>query len=555
MPNPRVMVLGLDGATWTLLRPWVEAGHLPNLATLMARGVHGELASTVPPYTAPAWTSFATGKGPGKHGIADFWRFSWQTCDRTPVNPQRVRPATFWSILSRQGWCVGVVNVPITYPPYPVNGVMVSGMLTPSEAADYTYPPTLKAELQSVIGDYAANPHASMSRSEAFLKRAAYWVRQRERANQYLLDTRGFDCFINVIQAPDPIQHQFWRMLDSNHPLYDEQQAARIAPLVLECYRAIDEVIGRRLDMLTSDARLFVLSDHGFGPAHKYFFVNRLLAELGLLVFESDTAGVRSSGVVGHTIIPTLSRVVRRADFFGLRHRLLDNRQRESIRNRLDRVAARPIDWSQTRAYFAGLTSESIYLRVRGRDPGGLVEPGAEYEAVRDWIIQALLDLRDPETGEPVVAGAWRREEVYDGPYVDQLPDVVFSLEQRPYLPGEQLAAPAIIKPLPAIAGGGRHQPNGIFLAAGADIRSNVRMEGAQIVDVAPTILYALGVSVPEDMDGRVLTEVFAPEFVAAHPVRLGPPAPVEHSELEPAYSETEAEAIKAHLQDLGYLD
>jgi len=549
------MVLGLDGATWTLLRPWVEAGHLPNLATLMAQGVHGELRSTVPPYTAPAWTSFATGKGPGKHGIADFWRFSWQTCDRTPVDPRRVRPATFWSILSWHGWRVGVVNVPITYPPYPVNGIMVSGMLTPSEAADYTYPPTLKAELQSAMGDYAANPHASMSQTEAFLKRAAYWVRQRERANQYLLDTYEFDCFINVIQAPDPIQHQFWKVLDTDHPLHDVQQAARFGPLALECYRAIDGVIGQRLDMLDSDTRLFVLSDHGFGPAHKYFYVNRLLAELGLLVFEKGMAGEPSPKGLRQTLIPTFRRAVRRADLFGLRHRLLDNRQRESIRHRLDRVVAPPINWSQTRAYFAGLTSESIYLRVRGRDPGGIVEPGAEYEAVRGRIIQALLNLRDPETGESVVAGAWRREDVYDGSYVDQLPDVVFALGEHPYLPSEQLAAPAIIEPLPAIAGGGRHRSDGVFLAAGADIRSNMRLEGTQIVDVAPTILYALGVPVPEDVDGQVLTEVFAPEFVAAHPVRFGPPAPVDHSEMEPAYSETEAEAIKAHLQDLGYLD
>jgi len=551
----RVIVLGLDGATWTLLGPWIEAGRLPNLARLMAQGVHGDLRSTVPPYTAPAWTSFATGKGPGKHGIVDFWRFSWDTHNRSPIDAQRVWPATFWSILSRNGLRVGVVNVPITYPPYSVNGIMISGMLTPSEDADYTFPRLLKTEIRSAVGDYAANPYASVSQTSAFLMRVAYWIRQRERANQYLLSTCGFDCFVNVIQAPDPIQHQFWKLLDPNHPLFDEQEAAHFRPYILECYRAVDEVVGRRMDMLDSHTQLFVLSDHGFGPAQKYFNVNRFLAGLGLLVLQNQTDGERSLGALRKSMISWAGKVVRRADVLGLRHRLLDNRQREALRHHLDRAVTHPIDWSCTQAYFASLTSESIYVRVRGRDAGGLVEPGAEYEALRDRVIRALLDVRDPETGEAVVADAYRREEVYNGSRLEELPDIVFSLGKRPYLPSEQLAPSAIVQDLPAEAGGGRHQPNGIFLAAGAGIRRNTVLEGAQIVDLAPTILYALGVPVPQDMDGRVLTEAFDPEFVGTHPVQFGLPTPVDDVRAGPVYTADEADAIESHLRDLGYLE
>ena len=551
----RVIVLGLDGATWTLLRPWAEAGILPNLATLMEKGIYGELMSSIPPYTAPAWTSFATGKWPGKHGITDFWQFSWKTGGRVPVHLHHIQRATFWSILSRHGRRVGVINVPLTYPPYPVNGLMISGMLTPSEAADYTFPPSLKAELRSAIGNYAANPYASVSRTRSFLKRVAYWIRQRERANQYLLKNYEFDCFINIIQAPDPIQHQFWKVLDPNHPLHDPQEAARFEPLILDCYRAIDEVIGNRLRMLDGRTLLFVLSDHGFGPAYKYFYVNRFLASLGLLTFRGDQAKQQPQNMIGNTLVPLVSRLVRRVDLLGLRYRLLDNRQREAIRQRLDHAVAPPIDWSQTKAYFSGLTGEAIYIHLRGRDSDGIVEPGVPYEELRKQIIRALLELRDPQTGEIVVAGAYRREELYDGPYVDQLPDIVFSLADRPYLPSEQLATSTVIAPLPGEAGGGRHQPTGIFLAAGAGIQHSGSFASANIVDLAPTILFALGVPVPADMDGRVLTEMFDPTFVARHPIQIGPPVPMDALVSQTSYTDAEIASIESHLRDLGYLD
>jgi len=543
-------VLGLDGATFTILRPLMKADHLPNLAHLAHEGVHGKLESVVPPYSAPAWVSLVTGQGPGKHGIVDFWRYDPSTDERRLVDANNVNAAAIWDILGEHGRLVGVVNVPLTYPPRPVNGVMVSGMMTPGEDAPYTHPPELKNWLKEVAGDYVADPYTSVDRTSAFLRRALYWVERREAAHLRLLESRPFDFFINVVQAPDPIQHHFWRVLDESHPRHDDDEARRLRPLLLRCYQAVDEVVGHRLGMLDGRTTLFVVSDHGFGPVHRRFNVNRFLLERGFLALEGDAMPhpLRSQVVEG---IRTVGRML---DVLNLRGRLLDNRQREALRRRLDQSAAPGVDWSRTRAYYTGLTGQGLYVNLAGREAMGVVPPDGPYEEVRDSLIAALVDLRDPDTGEPVVSAAYRREEIYTGPQVPPLPDVVFSLRDRPYLPSERMAAQAIIEPLPPESSGGRHHPEGIFLAAGPGIRQGVPLDGARLIDVAPTILYALGLPVPEDMDGRVLTEVFTREHLAASPVRQGPP-----SMAPPAvegHSDRQTDAIIAErLRALGYLD
>ncbi|MBC8263849.1 MAG: alkaline phosphatase family protein [Anaerolineales bacterium] len=548
--RPRAVVLGLDGATFTILRPWMEAGRLPNLARLAREGVHGQLESVVPPYSAPAWVSLATGKGPGKHGIVDFWRYDPSTGERRPVDASDVGAAAVWDILGEHGRLVGVVNVPLTYPPRSVNGVMVSGMMTPGEDVSYTYPPELKNWLKGVAGDYAADPYTSVDRTPAFLKRVLYWVERREAAHLRLLERHPFDFFINVVQALDPIQHHFWRVLDESHPNHDDDEARRLRPLLLRCYQAVDEVVGYRLRMLDGRTTLFVVSDHGFGPVYRRFNVNRFLLEHRFLALEGNATShtLRSQFIEG---IRTAGRML---DVLNLRGRLLDNRQRETLRRRLDQSAAPAVDWSRTGAYYTGLTGQGLYVNLAGREKTGVVPPGGPYEELRDSLIAALVNLRDPDTGAPVVSAAYRREEIYVGPRVAQLPDVVFSLRDRPYLPSERMAAQAIIEPLPPESAGGRHHPSGVFLAAGPDIHQGAVLDGACLIDIAPTILYALGLPVPEDMDGRVLTEVFTQEHLAANPVRQGapsmaPPAVEKHTDEE-------ADAIIAErLRALGYLD
>ena len=129
----RFLVIGIDGGTFDLIRPWAEAGDLPNLARLMAEGVHGPLESTLPPVTAPAWSTFATGKNPGKHGVFDFILPMGGRYDL--VNATSIHAPTLWQIISEAGLKCGVMNVPVTYPPAPINGFVIGGMLSPVSGA------------------------------------------------------------------------------------------------------------------------------------------------------------------------------------------------------------------------------------------------------------------------------------------------------------------------------------------------------------------------------------------------------------------------------------
>lgn len=560
MNTPQVVVLGIDGACSAILNAWMAAGELPNLERLMARGVHGNLQSSLPPYSATAWVSFATGKGPGKHGVFDFWRL---TDDKTKVlvDSTAVRGSTLWSLLSRHGVSAGVVNVPMTYPPSEVEGIMISGMLTPNESVDYTYPRELKEELIRAVGDYAANPYVSVNQRVDFLQQVAHWEQLREQANQYLLERYDFKFFVNVVQGLDPIQHQFWKQLDRGHPNFDPLEAAAMQPWLLQCYATVDDIVGSRLRLVDEGATLFVVSDHGFGPTHKYFNVNRFLAELGLLVFEKPPAvgtlaQERQALLTARiTAAKMLRRLARQLDVLDLRTRLLNNRQREAVRARLDRAGAPAVDWAQTRAYYGGVTGQCIYVNLAGRDPHGVVQPGPEYEALRDRIIAALEALRDPDTGDKVIEAAYRKEDIYSGPCLDQLPDIVFDMGKQPYSPVEALSATQVIEPLPAEAGGGRHQQDGILLAAGPNLRSGSTVHNARLIDIAPTILYALGLPVPVDMDGRVLLDLFNAEYAAHHPVHYDEEVSENLTRSERVYRDDEARQVEQRLRQLGYLD
>jgi len=243
----------------------------------------------------------------------------------------------------------------------------------------------------------------------------------------------------------------------------------------------------------------------------------------------------------------------------GLRRRV-GRLARVTAGRQIDGALARPIDWSRTQAVSGSPASEGVYVNLKGREPHGVVEPGQPYETLRDRLAAELLALRDPNTGEPVVQAVYRREELYDGPFLDLLPDLVFDLGDGPYLASDAPMAARILEPLPPDLLQGRHRSTGVLAAAGAGISAGRRIEGARIVDVAPTVLYALGLPIPDDMDGRPLLEIFDDQYQASHPVRHAPA--VKETDLtglgKPARStestEEEEAEMERRLRGLGYI-
>lgn len=548
----RVIVLGLDGATFDVLLPLVKENKLPHLELVLKEGVWGELGSTIPPYSAQAWASMATGVNQGKHRIVDFWRVSKGGVRRSVVDSTLIRSDTLWGILSRHGKRVGVVNVPLTYPPLEVKGYMVSGFMTPRGKMDYTYPADLREEILEATGEYDPDPYDPISPSKRLLEEYLYWMGRKEEANRFLLSRYPWDFFISVVQALDQIQHFFWSVLDDHHPLHDSGQARRYQGMIEECYRLVDEVVGHRLGLVDERTSLFIISDHGFGPAHKWFQVNKFLAELGLLILRRERPLKKVMRRVGLTP-QNVRKMVHRCDVFGLRRRT-GRWFRIELSKRLETTLALPIDWEKTAAYSGSPTSEGIYINLKGRDSEGIVEPGREHEKVRDLIIDELLKFKDPETGEPVVDRAYRKEEIYSGPYLPLLPDIVLSTGSLPYMPRDDLSATKVVERIPTRGYvEGRHTHSGIFMAVGPIIGKGT-ISGAEIVDVAPTILYAMGLPVPRDMDGKVLEDIFCKEYKGSRPVRYeGGESPLREREAPSVYTDEETREIEERLRGLGY--
>lgn len=538
---PKAIILGLDGATFDVLLPRVERGTMPHLAALLEQGVWGGLRSTTPPFSAQAWVSLATGKNQAKHGVVDFWEPSPDDLlsRRRFVSTRQVRAETLWQTVGRHGLRAGVVNVPVTYPPQPVNGYLVTGFLTPQGAGQFTYPASLQAEIEAWVPGYNPDPFDPLGASKKQILELERWMERHEQVARRLAEREAVDLFFSVVQALDHLQHLFW------DDIVAEPEAGEFAALVDRCYRLADDIIGHRWAMLDPQTNLFLVSDHGFGPARKWFHVNRFLQERGLLTLGGAEGGGRLARL---GLTPQAVReAVRRLDVLGLR-RHVGRLARVTLGRRLDASLTPPVDWNQTQAISGSPAVEGIYVNRQ------VVTEDGEYETLRQRLITELLALRDPETGAAVVQAAYRREELYEGPYLEQLPDVVFDLGEGPYLAGDALLAGQVLEPLPTGYLPGKHRPTGIFIAAGPDIRAGARVEGARIVDVAPTVLYALGLPIPEDMDGRPLLDIFRDEFRAAHPVRTAAPTIVDAEPPAVDYDRDDAAEMERRLRGLGYV-
>jgi predicted AlkP superfamily phosphohydrolase/phosphomutase len=555
MPITRTLLVGLDGATFDLLGPWMAQGHLPNLQRLTREGAWGELASTVPPTTAPAWTACFTGVNPGKHGIFDFRESPFFDPRRPLISVRSVRAPKLWHLLNRHGRKAGLLNVPITYPPEPLDGFLVSGMMTPGPEVPFTYPPELKEELYRAVPDYVINVDIPQYDVEderdafAFLDEIAHTFDRRAAAFFYLMEHRQWDFFMVVFIVLDRIQHLLWKYFqDPQSRFYALERAPRLRARILEVYQQVDTFLGQLLERLDDRTDLVLVSDHGFGSTKAWINVNRWLQKQGLLRVKPRVQlrkrlfyeAMRLNGSwPAQTLIPG-----------GLRRAIRQRVRQTRSTFRSDLIES--IDWEQTQAFFASIPCQGIYINVR-RDGQGTVEPGADYEALRQRLCEGLLELRDPRTGEKVMDQVYFREEVYHGPYTHWAPDVLFIARNYAYLGRELLGTRDVIETSMNWANG-FHRPNGIFLARGRGFHPGRRVEAARIQDIAPTILYRMGLPVPTYMDGRPLTEAMAEEFLAAQPLQQEEWAGEAASGAAETYSEEESAEIEARLRGLGYM-
>jgi predicted AlkP superfamily phosphohydrolase/phosphomutase len=523
------LVIALDGATFDLLNPWLAEGALPTLARLIATGTSGILRSTLPPVTAPAWASFMTGKNPGKHGVFDFFQPHAVDLDRYQmVNSSHIRAKLLWEYLSEAGVSVGILNVPVTHPPRPVNGYLVPGLLSPDQGQT-CYPPDLLRPYQTELGPYRLTPNLLYHphKTAEFIADLHALCDTQARYAQRLYTHRPTDFFMVHFLAPDIAQHKLWHYGDPGHPWHDPAQAATYGSALRDLFVRLDGAIADLIALMPADTTVLVMSDHGFGSCHQTVNLNQFFIRAGLMALRRD------------------------------RH--LRVRQWLLNRPRLWRWAGRwlrpltfaDVDWSRTLAYSLGHIGQ-VYLNVRGRQPWGIVAP-EEYEAVRTAVVARLRRLRHPVTGQPLAEQIITRETAVQGPYSDQGPDLHLVMDGYRAMAYPMFAADGRVVTEQRLGNSGDHRPDGILIAYGPPIQAGQRLSGARLVDLAPTLLYLLGVPLPDDMDGWILEEAISENFRAAHPVQVqtavttAPPA----SPL----SRAEEAVVARRLRDLGYME
>ncbi len=557
MKNKKIFVLGIDGATFDIINPLIRKGKLPNLAKMVQTKAYGDLTSTIPPNSSVAWTSFATGKNPGKHGIYYFREQKANSYERPFISSRSIKSRTLWQILSEQGKKVGVINVPIAYPPDIVNGYFISGLLAPNRKSIFTYPPDLHFELLKELGDYPLDNESEIiyrtSGDElAAFQHLIYSNNKVLEATFSLMDKFEWDFFVVVLTIADKVQHIGWKYTIPEFRQQNPELCKKSESMIEISYCIVDEQLGKLQSRLDDNTVLMIMSDHGFGPISYQFYINRWLKRLGLLK-------LKTYGALKYKLLGVIRGFLRRF--------LIGLGKKAGVSEKMKKIVALPImnmnseksytlvDWTRTKAFSSWTNGEEIVMiNLKGREPEGIVNPGREYEELRDFITKELCEIKG-DNGEKLIDKAYKREELYSGPHVHLAPDIQFAPVDMSLQPrGEIFGKEILIRPpdfSPAL-----HRMNGILLMEGEAIKENFRIEGAHIIDVAPTILYLMGIPIPKDMDGKVIASCIKDAFLKANTISHFEYQGSANDGMEDyrAYTDQEEEELKKALKGLGYI-
>jgi len=533
--NPTYLI-GLDGATFTILDILMENNTMPFLKEFTARGVRAELLSTSNPLTPPAWISMITGRSPGNHGVFDF---IWAEERRGEVyftlyNFRDIACETIWSLVSRQNGKVCSLNFPMMSPPPAVSGAIVPGLVSWKHLRRNTHPPELYQKMKEVPGfnakemawDFELEKKAEQGVSEGeheswiqfHIRREKHWF----EIMRYLMKNEPCDLTSIVFDGVDKLFHIGFKYIHSDY--FPENATARdyrIRDLCLEYFREIDGFIREITGMAGPEARIFIASDHGFGPSHEVFRVNAWLHENGYLTWKEY--GNLSEG------------------------------DKKKVEKLIDRHFVY-LDWDNTTAYARTSSSNGIYIRVAKDSVSTGIRP-EDYTAFRNEMIKKLENVRDPKTGERIIKRIMTKEEAYPGVNNTSAPDLTLVMRDYSFV--------SIVNKMPVLIERpevtGTHYPEGIFIAQGPGIHEGKVLPLMQMVDVAPTLLYSLGLPVPVDFEGRMPEGLFDPLFLQKHPYRTGEPTKspdAEASGSDKTRMEPEEEQkILDQLKALGYVE
>jgi predicted AlkP superfamily phosphohydrolase/phosphomutase len=517
----RLLIVGWDGADWDILRPMMDAGLLPTVASMVGGGLSGTLVSTLPTHSWAAWATFLTGLEPAGHGVFDFVeRHPEDPQRRVPVSAASIKAMTFLEVLSEGGVEVRAANIPVTYPPMAVRGRMIGGVAIP-RGASFVHPPEWAAELQR-RAPFPINGlewNDKRGTPDALLDDAERLIEDRTASFSVLLEG-AWSVGACVYLAPDRLQHPFGASLLRNHPGHDSAREGPVAERLRAIYGRLDASLGRLIDTVGSEATVVLMSDHGFRPVTRTWSVDRLLVHLG---FARRNVGRGA-----------LERVRRSATARSLAR----TRFGEAMKYRMK--APSGVDWDRALAYESTIDG-GISLNLKGREPHGIVDPN-DSERICAEVREALLQWRDPDTGERVVDRVWLRHELPPGPHADAGPDLIAETAGL-----HHFGHPASLV-VDTMWPSGDHRREGVLVAAGPGV-PHVGSVSHHIADLAPTALAFAGVPLPM-LDGTAIAPIAGREIATT-----GASAAVDRVSQATDISAEDEDYVAEHLRGLGYIE
>ncbi|MBN1756280.1 alkaline phosphatase family protein [bacterium] len=455
----KVIVIGLDCATpQFIFEQW--RSKLPNLDRLMKNGIHGRLKSTIPPITTPAWACMFTGKDPGTLGFYGFRnRKAYDYSDLAIVNSKFINDKTVWDYLGEADKKSFVIGFPPSYPPKELNGWMITAFLTPSAQSQFTYPVSLKKEVEDLVGEYIFDVTGFRTEDKAsLLKRLYEMSEQRFKVAKHFIRTKPWDFFMFVEMGIDRLHHAFWKYFDPEHRHFEPGNPFENAGL--EYYQFIDKKIGELIEVVDKDTTIIVVSDHGAQRMDGAICINDWLIDKGYLFLKEKPKDVT-------------------------------------------KLTWDKIDFSRTKVWGSGGYYSRIFMNVKGREPQGVVEPD-EYEALRAEIKTRLEKLGD-ENGQPIGTKVYRAEDIYAN--VNRIPPdliVIFgnlywrsagTVGHNTFWLHENDTGPD----------DSNHAQHGILIISNSKLGNDPREQQFNILDVCPTILDFYDMKIPQDIQGKVI--------------------------------------------------
>ncbi len=489
----KTLVIGLDGADFDVMGPWIRKGRLPNIEHLITNGVSCPLRSTWPPTTSPAWPAMVTGMSPGNLGLFDFVRPDGY--GKRLVSRLEIPYPALWDILTRENKKVVIVGVPMTYPPPKVNGAMVAGFLSPTGRNNGQ-----PLDLLERFPRLRVIPRC-VQRPDDLVRRA------QDVCNGTLALLKAYEpeLAMVVFNATDWAMHYNW----------SKPRAVR------RVFESVDAEVGRLVDQARAD-NVVVVSDHGFGSVTHFVNVNRILLDMGFLADGKDLSRMYPvPSDFGDEEQMGSSPTLQRLSWLGLLPLKLGRRILKALSGSVTDIgrftrffadrsmqgkgyplaALGRFNWDRTKAYMYSHCSMTININVKGREPKGIVSKD-DFERVRSDVIAALKEWKDPDTGKRIFRWVRRPEEIYTGKRVNLAPDIFFELE-----PGMLAVGVRFGRPIWKVRGAGHHAPCGVFIGHG-EMFKKADIDEMNIIDVLPTLLEGMSVPAPEGLDGRVVEEI-----------------------------------------------